>query len=491
MTVAPPFGSFPVVARRTVRSWWGDSRALLVGTVVWVVVMAVYWPEGLSFGDDVGYVGEAKVLLEKRVLPRHGDPGVFTVTEHGLVPKYPLLPSLLLVPFLAITPRAIFAVGVLAAIAMCWTAGRILKSWGTDPVWALLLLAHPSVVMISRTATADVPLAAFALGSWWALRQNRRGVAVLLFGALFAVKPTGFVLGFSLLAGEWLRFFLLRRGWAEARDRLITSLLAVATGFACIFAGNQLTAGKWWFAYDLRFLGTPPFWFSYFPKTAPSHLRTILLFPPLLILGAVPYWRRRELGPLSLIFGFGILMCFYFFVDFGTTWVESLVLSPRLLLPVVVFLLGGYAQVGAAVVGRISGSDRWRGAVLAVGTAAITLFVAARHARWQAPMADARRAAEQIAKELGSDELGVAPQAAKAGLLFPGRTPFVAPSNANTRVVLCSHRSASYRAPNDGAYSCAFPGYRSHVRVGDFEILVRDPSSGGRQSENDLLGGEK
>jgi hypothetical protein len=485
----PPPRLSQAMFRGAVQSWWSDSPALLIGTVAWLLVMALYWPEGLSFEDDVGYVGEAKLLLTGRILPRTEDPGVWTHTVHGLVPQYPLLLSLLLVPFLAIAPRAVFAVGILAAVAICWTAARALKVWGSNPAWALLLLAHPTVVIIARTATADIPLAAFTLGAWWALRRNRRGPAVLLFAAMFAIKPTGLLLGFAIVVGEWLRMLpALRERDTEARSRVVTSLLSIAAGFALIFATNELTAGQMWFAYDHRFLGTPPFWFSYFGKTAPAHLRTVVLFPPLLILGALPYWRRREVGPLCLIFGFGTLMCFYFFVDFGTTWVESFVLSPRLLLPAVVFLLIGYADLLATAVRRFESADRWLGLVLIVGTASVALVVSIRHSHWQAPMAQARRAAEQIARQVDSRELGLTPQAVKAGLLFPGPTPVVSIVDTEVAVVLCSSRSASYRARNDGGnYSCAVPGYQADYRAGDFEVLVRAPSAGGLEKKNDLL----
>jgi hypothetical protein len=448
----------------------------------------MYWPQGLSFEDDTGYLGEAKLLLSGRILPRSEDAGVWTRTAHGLVPQYPLLGALLLVPFLAVAPRAIFALGIMGAVAMCWIAARVLKSWGTSGVWALLLLGHPTVVIMARSATADIPLAAFSLGAWWALRQDRRAVSLVLFAAMFAVKPAGFVVGCALVAGESMRILpgLLARE-PGAKRRVVTAGLSVATGFALVFATNEVATGQLWFAYDHRFLGTPPFWFSHFPKVGPVHLRTVFLLPPLLILGALPYWKRREFGPLCLIFGFGTMMCFYFFVDHGTTWIESLVLSARLILPVVVFLLIGYAHLLARAVARLRGSERMVGPIVIAGTASIALVISERHSRWQAPMAEARAAAERIGRQVGARELGLAPQAAKAGMLFPGATPIVSMTETKLPVVLCSNRPASYRA-HDAVYSCAAPGYRVDYRVGDFEVLVRVPPVGGRDPKNDLLG---
>jgi hypothetical protein len=448
---------------------------LVLGVAAWLLVVGFTWPLGFSFSDDIGYVGEAKILLAGRVLPRAEDAGIWTSTEIGLVAKYPLFPSLLMAPLLAITPRAVFALGIASAIAACLIGASVLRSWGTAAGWALLILAHPTVVIISRTATADVPLTALALAAWWALRQNRRGPAIVLCAAMFAIKATGFLIGLLLLGGETLRTLLeLRRTDAEARRRLVTSLMGIAAGFVLIFAMNLISARRLGFAYDHQFLGTPPFWFTYFKTAAPAQLQTLLLFPPLLILGVLPYWRRRELGPVCLILGFSALMCFYFFVDSGTTWVESLVLAPRLLLPVVVFLLIGYADLISSGLRRVLGHDARAGTVLICGTAAIVAAVSVEHSRWQAPMAEARRAAERIVAHLGANELGLAPQAVKAGLLFDGPTPVVSMSDTSLPVVLCNERSASHRAPDDGTNSsCEAPAYRSDYRVGGFHVLVR------------------
>lgn len=469
----------PSALFRYLRACCCDSPLLGLGTAIWVLSMALWWPEGLSFADEVGYLGETKLLLAGHLLPRLSDPGMWASTPHGLVPQYPLLLSALLVPFLAVTPRAVFVLGVLSGIGLCWLAARILKGWGTNPAWALLVLMHPTVALMVRTTTADVLLAALALGSWLALTGNRRVVTAFAFAGMFAIKATGMLLGACLVGGEILSMITTPRlSSAETKSRLVTCAVALAAGFLSIFVANEISARQLWFAYDLSYLGTPPFWFSYLGRTAPAHLRTVLFLPPLLIAGAFPYWRRRAWGPLFVILGYGTLMCSYFFVDRGTSRLESLVLSPRLLLPVVVFLLVGYADLLAAGLRRFPLSDRVVGPLLIAGAASGAVAVGIAHRRWQAPMGMARRAAEQIVRRVGSNELGLAPQAVKAGLLFPGPTPVASIGNSEAAVVLCSDHSASYRAPDDGGnYNCSAPGYHSEYRSGGFEILVRTPSS--------------
>jgi hypothetical protein len=460
---------------RTIPLGWSGQPALLAGLGAWLLVMVVYWPAGLSFGDDVGYLGEAKLMLEGRVLPRFDDVGYWVRTAHGSFPKFPIFVSLLMAPLVAITPRAVFGLGIAAAIALAWIASRILKSWGSNPAWALLLVAHPTVSILSRAAMADVPLSAFALGAWWAMRQHRRAATILLLMALSATKATGFVVGLFLAAGELLRLLPdLRARSREAWSRVGTIAAGLVAGLALIVTTNEISAGGPGFAYDLSFLKTPPFWFTNFPHTAPAQLRTFLLLPPFLILGAIPFWRRREWGPLCLIFGFGAMMCFYFFVDFGTTGLETLILAPRLVLPIVSFLLVGYADLLATLARRfVPSSERSIALALIAVTVAVTWIVDVRHHRWQLPMADALRAAIEATTELHTRQLGMTPEAAKSGVLFPGSTVFVDRDHPTTAVILCSVRSASYRLPTDSTHSCEWPGYREYRRVGDYQVLVR------------------
>jgi hypothetical protein len=169
-------------------------------------------------------------------------------------------------------------------------------------------------------------------------------------------------------------------------------------------------------------------------------------------------------------------MCFYFFVDSGTSRLETWVLAPRLILPVVAFLLIGYAHLLAGLVRRLRLPAGIVGGSLILVTALLAFGVSWRHHRWQLPMGHALTAARQLAEQAGTRELGVLPQAMKVGVLFPGVARQLDPSNvASPLVVLCSDHAASYRAGHlEKPFSCARPGYRSAYREGGFEVLTRD-----------------
>jgi hypothetical protein len=450
---------------------------LAAGALLWLIAVVATWPVALSFGDEAGYVGQARLLLHGQVRPQPESPGVWVTTGTGRASKLPLFFPLLVAPLFAIAPRLVFATGAVAALALTFVASRVLRSWGRGPGWALLLLAHPTVVILARTVMADLLLAAFAVAAWWALRRGRSRTAAALLLLVVATKPTGVPIALALVVGEAIR----ARRELGARDRRAVARLAWAAGgvlggVALVAALNLVSAGKLGFAYDegLSYLGTPSFWPRYLPSSAPVHLASLLLLPPLLLIfGVRPFWRRREPGPLLVIGGLTGMMCFYFFVDRGRSWIDTLVLSPRLIVPVFAFLLIGYAEELAALAARAPrGAPRALAAVAAVAPALICLAISSRHRAWQERDGAALALASRTVADLGAEELGLTWNTLKAGMLHPGPVSLVVPGLHEPAVVLCNTRSDSYRHA-EGSYSCTLPGYDDRAERGGFHILVR------------------
>jgi hypothetical protein len=464
-----------------------DERLFSVAVALWIAVMILTWPRALSFGDEVGYMGRAKLLVEGHLGWIANSPGVWVPTARGMVGKYPLFPSLLLAALDEITPRATFALGVLAAIVLASTARAILKSWGKSPLWALLVLAHPTVVILARTTMADLPQAAAMLAAWWALKRGRAFATVAWLTILMALKATGAVLALAVVAGEALSSLrALRARDAATWRRLTWGAGGGLFGFLVVLGGNLLSNGHLWFDYTHGGPGLPPFSPGYFSTAAPAHVATVLLVPPLLVAGAWSYWRRRELGPLVLCSGYFAMMLVYFFVDVGPNWVETRVLAPRIILPVVVFLLVGYGawldDVATRLLRGVPDADGaapalrpWAAGVLVAIPVVIVTGVSLRHQRFQGAMAGVREVASALA-DAHDGTLGVTENACKAGLLHDGHTTIFDPVANRPAIVFCSERSASYRA-NEGSYCCAFPGYHTVAARGGYFALARDDAA--------------
>src|SRR5258708_23607227 len=78
-----------------------------------------------------------------------------------------------------------------------------------------------------------------------------------------------------------------------------------------------------------------------------------MLCPPLLIAGVLPFWRRRDFAAVFAIGGTIAMFSIYFFADWGIGFFDSLVLSRRLIMPAVAFLLVGYADLLAQLFARL------------------------------------------------------------------------------------------------------------------------------------------
>jgi hypothetical protein len=449
---------------------------LSLGSALWALVLLIRWPTALSFGDEVGYVGQIRLVLQGRFRPFPADPGIWLATAHGSVAKYPYFASLLQAPLFLINPRLLFVVGLLAAWALTFVAARALRMWGQPPVWALVILMHPTVTLLARTAMTDLLLAALVVGAWWAARRDRVVWATVLAGAASATKVNGFVIVTGLLAGEAMRDLeALRRRHGPSIRRIGGLALGIAVGLAVTVVLNYAASGTAWFAYDaaLKDLKTPPFHPGHLLTTAPVHLASLLLVPPLLLAGAWRLWKRRELGALVAAGGLILMMSCYYFVDRGRSFVETLLLSPRLILPAIAFLLIGYADLCATTVRRVAESPRLQ-LLVSLAPFLIALPISIRHRAWQAPEAQALAAANRAVAEGGQNVLGLTFTSTKPGMLFAGRTVAIE-SGTRPEVILCGSQYLSYRSPDDpgGAYDCNLPGYQRIEAVGSYSVLRR------------------
>jgi hypothetical protein len=463
-----------------------DDLLFSVGLVLWVAILALTWPRAPSFIDEIGYVGSAKLLLGGHLRHVAHSPGAWISTPSGPVAKFSLAFPALLAPFVALTPRAAFVVPVIATLLIAATARAALKSWGRSPLWALLVLGHPTLIILARTAMADVPQAAAALGAWWLCKRGRTLGTIACLAILVGLKPTGAALALAIVAGEALTSAAaLRAREAAAWRRVGAGIVGGLAGLALSLTQNWLGTGTFRSAgYDTIFEHLQPFALVYATARLPIHLTTLLFVPPLLVAGAWPFWRRRDFGPLLVVGGYLAMMSVYFFSDFGASRLETLVLSPRLILPVVVFLLVGYGAWLAGIIaglqkrtsdGTMAPTPAWLASALLLGPLAVTAAISVRHVRYQRAMDEVRVAASARAAARTDDRtLGVTSNALKAGVLNAGATTVFNATTNRTPVVFCSELSASHRDADRGHGTCALPGYHVFAARDGFYALERD-----------------
>ena len=455
--------------------WW----PFWTGLGLWLLAALFLWPMAFTFMDEVGYVGQARLLLDGRVSPDDAWVGLWAWTGEGSVAKYPLFFPIVLAPLLAIAPGLVFIVGLVAAAGIAWGFARILDDWIEEPAWGLLVLAYPSVALLSRTVMTDLVLCWAALAAWQAMRRNAPVSTGLFFVLTVLAKPTGIPLALALVLGEvWQR---RREGarfqavWAACAGIVVGGLVAAGL--------NVVATGTPWYAYHWAHQGRTQFALAHVATSGLAHARTLLLFPPLLVAGALALWWRRAVGPLLAVMVSVVLLSGYYWADTGRGTLDTLVVSPRLILPAVMFLLLGYCEMLSRLAARLRLSRvvPW---LLVIAAAVAATGIGLAQSRLHAPMRDARVAAERAADQYGG-RLGLTYNAFEAGALSDRTLIFWPGGEGGPCVVLCNTGSSSHRSPEES--SCAFTGYETWDEVGTYRVLVRADCAAGL--ERDPVGG--
>ena len=261
-TKQPSFGNPPIETtanpRAPSRQFAGVAVAIVL--VCYLIGFAFTFPGVVTISDEADYVGQAVAFAQGHSSLQRVDPQNMSV---GVAPpsEYPAGTSGLMTPLVALWGwRAGFLLGVLSMAACILVLALWLLSEGLSPLFALVFLAYPPAMVLSRCAMSDVPSAALVCCGlflfwhgkgrhwrWWAasgflagasilLRETNPLVFVFLFlGALIRREAHGWALVSGGLAGLAIR--------AATSYALFGDLLFFKTtypGFSLTSAGSNL-----------------------------------------------------------------------------------------------------------------------------------------------------------------------------------------------------------------------------------------------------------
>ena len=193
----------PALARFAVVHW-----LVLAGmTAVYLVLFFIYFPCFYGIEDEVGYINQA-VVWSRGSLSAEGAgfDNLFDFTTHNgqhVSYRHPGR-SLLILPFLLLGSwRVAFVTGAVIHVLLTFGAALALSRLGRSPLWAVLVLCHPTLALHSRTLMADTAAALGVTLAFVALTTLRRpgtwaGAAIGL--AAVMRYQTGIVLPFFSLA---------------------------------------------------------------------------------------------------------------------------------------------------------------------------------------------------------------------------------------------------------------------------------------------------
>ena len=345
---------------------WAALVALMLG---YIALFLTYYPPLAGIEDEVGFINQTLVWSRGAVSAEGA--GYTDLADFGLIKgrhvamRHPGR-SLVALPFLlAGGPRAVFMSGLVLHLAMTAVGAALLARLGKSPLWAALLLLHPTLAIYSRTVMGD----------------GASGAGLLLAGLfLTAPGPPG-----AIGAGLAVGLAALMRYHAGLMLPLVAAVIALdrdrprryRNTLLCLAAG--LAAGLLIVAYNLAVYGTvlDPFTSKrgFFSSRflGPHGLfyagALMAIWPSMLPAPLLDCSRLRWLvrGVCGFFLTTAIL---YYFHDRGKSWPETAVLGQRLIQVALPLWIVSYAVVLEDRL--VAPSGRWVG-----GRARVVLAAAA------------------------------------------------------------------------------------------------------------------
>ncbi len=345
---------------------------LWAATMAYIVIFWANYPPIAGIEDEVGFINQALVFSKG------------SISSEGAGYHQPLFDfieargrhvswrnpgrSLMLVPFLELGGyHAIFASGALIHVLLALVAGLILARMGRSPLWAILVLCHPTLALYSRTIMGDAGAALGLLLALYAIVACRKpglwaglaigGAAVMRYQAGLALPFVAAAMAFTL---------------PIARPKF--------EGLKCLLSGGAI--GLLIVLFNLYVFG------NFVGRTSQGYFSAEFIGPHLLFYGGAllalwplmllaPAWDRSPQRFVVWALTLPIIALFipYYYLDTRPTWIETLIVGQRLIQPVLPVWIVCYAWVIGERLASWGKLPRWRLAIGLLGTAGLLAMV--------------------------------------------------------------------------------------------------------------------
>lgn len=315
------------------------NKIILTVLAITIFLFLYFYPPMYGIMDEGEYLNTAFSLRkgsffydEVKVPPSTAT----VITEKHQFSKYPPGNSILLVPFTSVHWKLGFLRTFLFFLGGFIIFYFLIKSYSIDPVFSVLYLLYPTLILYSRTVMSDIPSMFF-----------------LLLGIFLIVrrKPclAGFVLGFSIIIRytNAVAIFGVMLSYIIKRD--YKSLLSLLPGiiffilFNCIY-NISILGGL--LAPLVMPTGATGFGISYVKTSGLFYIFALNLFYPCMLIIAIIYGLKKRNYLIFSIPSLLILLVysFYYYFDKGSFIFETVVRGGRFIIPVMPLILIIYAS---------------------------------------------------------------------------------------------------------------------------------------------------
>lgn len=299
---------------------------LAANALAYLLFFLAYYPPTHGVEDEVGFINQTLALSRGAVTPEGaGFDGLqdFRSYNGRMVgirnPGRPLLSA----PFVALGGlHAVFLSGALVHLGLTLVGAMIFVRMGISPLWACLLLWHPTLSLYSRTVMGDTVAGLALLAAVLVLLSSRRpgaGVGLAIGAAAVMRYQAGMVLPFFALA------ILADPDVARRRREALMCLLTGSGAGALMVAYNFFMYG------NATGIVKGEFGLRFFPGNLIFYAAVLLAIWPLMLLAPVIDRSRLRLASAAVCAPTFAFFCFYYFHDQGPGLVQTLVVGPRLL----------------------------------------------------------------------------------------------------------------------------------------------------------------
>ena len=299
---------------------------LSIVLIVHSAAFFAFYPQAWLVHDETFYVRQAAAFAQGRATLELWDPARQAFAAKLASPYPPGTSLLMALPVRLFGLPGAFLVSWLSSLLLVLATSAWLQCQGHSPLFALLALAYPPTLVLSRLAMSDVPSAALVASALLLFTiglRSRRPTASLaagvLGGASLCLRETNPLLLLPLFVGAVLR-----------RDRHAFALMA-----GTALGGSLRLLGMAWLFGDP--LAHRPLASRFGVVAFASHLPLYLLATLCFVPGGL-IWVLRYRGPrrpeiLCTALGFVAFYAAYGYAGAASGFTKSLILAPRYLIP--------------------------------------------------------------------------------------------------------------------------------------------------------------
>ncbi len=297
----------------------------------------LFYPPFYSIMDECDYLTTSYTLKKGTFFLDKA--GIYPTTatvigEKHMFSKFPPGNSILLFPFTSINWRFGFLVNFILYLLTFFIFLQILTILNIPYYFSILLLLHPSLVLYSRTMMSDIPSMFFILSGIYLIMREKYFLSGLFLGYSLLLRYSNAVIIFGILLG----YIILKR-------KAIFSILLGILIFLVIQAIYNIFVMEGLFAPFYLPTGAGGHSLGYLKKSGLYYILALNLIYPLMLLIFFSSLKQKKYIILSLptllnIFFFS----FYYYIDKGNTFYETLIKGQRFMIPVLPLLIIIYSD---------------------------------------------------------------------------------------------------------------------------------------------------